>query len=275
MSPRTPLLVGLVLVGAIASLTWFVMSTSKDKFGEGATYTLYADFSDASGIRWKTRVQINGIDIGKIDDITHVRDANGRLLARVKMSVLNEYTVYDNAVLRKAAESLLGDFRLDLNPGSMDYAALKPGDVIKNVQSLSDMDAIQSELKQVARNVNNVTESFSKVLSGPEGEGSLKAILAAVEKSVEALERTTGAISNTLTRNDAVINQLVQDLGTFAHALSASTKQNGALTTTTENLASLTGRLDRISKSLEDMVDSEQGRGGNLKQTVENLNDSL
>ena len=67
----------------------------------------------------------------------------------------------------------------------------------------------------------------------------------------------------------------MQDLGTFAHALSASTKQNGALTTTTENLASLTGRLDRISKSLEDMVDSEQGRGGNLKQTVENLNDSL
>lgn len=275
MSPRTPLLVGLVLIAATVSLTWFVMSTSKDKFGEDATYALFADFSDASGIRWKTRVQINGIDVGKIDDITHVRDDEGRLLARVKLSLLNEYTVYDNAVLRKAAESLLGDFRLDLSPGTADHAALKPGEVIKNVQSLSDMDAIQSELKQVARNVNNVTESFSKVLAGPEGEGSLKAILAAVEKSMDAIEQTTGALSSTISRNDAVINQLVQDLGKFAHALANTTQQNGALTTTAENLASLTGRLDNISKSLQDMVEGDPGRTGTLKATVDQLNDSL
>ena len=99
-------------------MSWFLMKTSKDKFSDEATYPVYADFVDASGIRWKTRVQINGIDVGKIGGIEHLRLDNGRLVARVTVRILNDYTVYQDAAIKKAAESLLGDFRLDLDPGN-------------------------------------------------------------------------------------------------------------------------------------------------------------
>ena len=56
---------------------------------------------------------------------------------------------------------------------------------------MSDIDEIKSQLLQVSRNVNEVTESFAKVLASPEGEGSLKTILSKVESSMGAIEATT------------------------------------------------------------------------------------
>ena len=173
---RAPLLVGLVLLAAVSAMSWFLVKTSKDKFSDASTYPIYADFVDASGIRWKTRVQINGLDVGKIGGIAHKQLDDGRLVARVTVRILNDYKVYQDASLKKAAESLLGDFRLDLNPGNREAGVLETGGVISRVQSVSDMDAIQSELKYVASNVKDITESFRRVLSGPEAEGSIEAI---------------------------------------------------------------------------------------------------
>ena len=56
---KAPLLVGLLLISSVISMT-FILQTGKSEFSEENSYIVYADFSDASGIRWKTRVQVNG-----------------------------------------------------------------------------------------------------------------------------------------------------------------------------------------------------------------------
>ena len=93
MTLRTPLLVGMMLILATGALTYFVMNTNKDKFDEDNTYALLADFKDASGLRAKTRVQINGIDVGKIGKIEHVRGPDKRLVARVTLRIANEFEI--------------------------------------------------------------------------------------------------------------------------------------------------------------------------------------
>ncbi len=283
MSARTPILVGLVLIVATVALTWFVLSTSKDQFSDDQTYVLYGDFEDASGIRAKTRLQINGIDIGKIVDIKHVRNKDGRLVARVELRIAKTYDVYENAILRKVAESLLGDFRLDLDPGwktdhdGNTYAKLPPGGIIPNVHSRSDLEEIQSQLRQVTSNVNSVTESFSKVLAGPEGEGSIKEILTSVERSMAAIEDTTRVLSDMVTRNDHIINSMIVDLGQFSGALASSTKPGGDLQQLAENLAHLSGRLDRIAAAVDGMVgdDPASEQRGRIQETLANLNSSI
>ena len=80
---KAPLLVGLLLITSIVSMTFFIMQTGKSEFSKDNSYIVYADFSDASGIRGKTRVQVNGLDIGRIADIGHHRRKDGSLTARV------------------------------------------------------------------------------------------------------------------------------------------------------------------------------------------------
>ncbi len=277
MSARAPLLVGLVLVAATVSLTWFVLGTSKDRFSESQTYPLFADFSDASGIRAKTRLQINGIDVGKIEDITHVRGPDGKLVARVELWIAKEYDIYENAVLRKAAESLLGDFRLDLDPGTPNYAKIPERGLIKNVQSRSDLEEIQAQLKQVSQNVNNVTQSLSRVLAGPEGEGSLKDILNNVNRSMVAIEQTTRILADMVARNDQAIDKMIADLGQFSASLAHTTGPGGDIQQVAENLRRISEKLDRVASSAEEVLGPDGGVGeqqGELRRAISNINRS-
>lgn len=274
---RSPAAVGFVLVTAVVGLTWFITTTTKDRFGRSSTYPVYADFTDASGIRDKTRVQINGIDVGTIEEISHVRNDKGHLMARVKLRILKDYSLHENATVRKAAESLLGDYRIDLDPGTPEYEKLPEGGVIRHVQSLSDLDEIQSELKQVAKNVNDVTESFSSVLSGPDGEGSIKEILAAVEHSMQAIENTTEVLSQLVAQNNETINRVIENMGQISDDMSEATGAGGDIKAVLENMARLTSRLDNIAQSVETMVAGDPGgyEEASLQGTLGNLNASI
>jgi phospholipid/cholesterol/gamma-HCH transport system substrate-binding protein len=283
MSPRTPLLVGFVLILAVAGLTMFMMGTSKDTFSDDATFIVYADFSDASGIRTKTRVQINGIDVGKIFSIEHVRGKNGRLTARIGMRILNKYDIYENADIKKAAESLLGDFRLDLDPGMPPARKLGDGEIIPNVHTLSDLDEIKSQLLQVSKNVNEVTQSLAKVIASPEGEGSLKTILHKVESSMDAIEATTRALEHTIVGNDKVFAQIIQDVGHISASIATVAEPGGDFRATAHNLALLTAKLDKIADSVHGLVGGQEVAPGdvaprdsaNLRATLDNLNESV
>ncbi|MBC7792305.1 MAG: MCE family protein [Clostridia bacterium] len=270
MKARTPLLVGLVLIAATLSLVYFLTQGSNDKIADKDAYVLYADFSDASGIRTKTRVQVNGLDIGRIDTIEHRQDEKtGRILARVKLRISKKYSIYENALIKKVAESLLGDFRLELDPGTFAYRKLEPEEVIANVQSTSDLEAIQSELRQVASNVNRVTDSVAKVLAGPEGEGAMRQILASVERSVIAVEQTTYAVRQTVTSNQAMVNQMIADVHRFTNTLSDVSGREGEIRKITGNLAQLTDRLNTLAGKL-----SEGEGGGDMEATVKNLRET-
>ncbi len=277
MNARAAILVGTVLIFSTIALTTFILFTTKDKYGDESTYHLYADFHDASGIRWKTRIQINGIDVGKIVNVKHVKTAQGRLIGRVEMRLLNDFAIYENASIRKAAESLLGDFRLDLDPGDPSHPKLVAGGVIGKVQSTSDIDEIQGRLKDVVGNVDDITENFSKVLAGPEGEGSLKAILERVETSMEAIEKTTGVLAGTLSRNDEAVDRIVDNLADFSQSIAASGAPHGNLTRLLEHMANISSKLESITVNVNDMLvaDVAHEERGALRQSIENLNESL
>lgn len=278
MNFRAPILVGLLLLSAASATTWFIVSTSKDKYDDASTFHLFADFSDASGIRWKTRIQINGIDVGKIDGVEHVQRDDGTLMARVKLRILKQYAVYQNAVVRKAAESLLGDFRLDLIPGTSNTPRLEAGGIIQKVQSISDMEEIQNELKQVARNINRITDSFQNVLTGPEGQGSLQAILNRMEKSMEAIEKTTRTLSLSLERNNHHINNTLRNIDRFSSQLVGVMSKGGAIGEVTSNAAQLSSRLNVLAGKLTDVLTgNEKGlaESSPLGTSINNLNESI
>lgn len=74
---------------------------------------VWAYFRDASGLAVRGRVQIAGIPVGEIDGIS----LEGTR-AKVWLKIRNDVDLREDAVVTKRSESLLGDYLLDLNPGT-------------------------------------------------------------------------------------------------------------------------------------------------------------
>ena len=189
---------------------------------------------------------------------------------------------YDDADVKKSAESLLGDFRIDLDPGTPDgHRKLNAGEVIPNVRTLSDIDEIKNQLLQVSKNVNDVSKSFSKVLSGPEGEGSLKSILSKVEESMTNIQATTTALEHTIVGNDRVLSEIIQNVGKVSDALATVSQPGGDMRTVAHNLALLSNKLDRMADNVNGLISGsklngpDQQQPGNLQSTLDNLNETL
>ncbi len=282
MSVRAPLLVGLVVALASSGLLFFYLRTGQDPYSADVTIPLTADFVDASGLRPKTRVQINGLDAGRIVDIVHARGADGRTVARVTLRVGKQFEIYQDASIKKATESLLGDFRLDLDPGSSRGRRLQANERIGEVTSLSDIDEIKGQMVQVARNVNELTASLARVLASREGEASLQDILRRVHSAVAAIDRTVGALEGVVVDHDQTIRGILVNVGQVSEHIAGLTAPGGDVPAMAHNLAALTGKLDQMADSLGGFINSEgvgepgePGGQASLRSTLENINEAL
>jgi phospholipid/cholesterol/gamma-HCH transport system substrate-binding protein len=106
--------VGALVIAAVA-LAGIIFKLTTERVGKNKGFTVWALFHDAKGIYEKSRVLSAGLEVGQIED--RRLDPSG--LARITIRILpDKVKVYENAVVAKRAASLLGEFYLDLDPGT-------------------------------------------------------------------------------------------------------------------------------------------------------------
>src|SRR5262245_62397636 len=81
--------------------------------GGNAGYRVWCIFHDATGLVEKSRVQIAGLNIGQIID----RRLEGSF-AKITIRVKPETQLWSNATVFKKSASLLGEFYLEIDPGT-------------------------------------------------------------------------------------------------------------------------------------------------------------
>jgi phospholipid/cholesterol/gamma-HCH transport system substrate-binding protein len=162
----------LVLVGV--ALTIVVMRFTSEHVGKEKGMVVWAAFTDARGLFDKTRVLSAGLQVGQIesrslDPVTHK--------ARVYIRIMpDRIKLYENAVIAKKVESLLGAYYLDVDPGTpLDTRTgkalreLKDGDQVGNVLEPTEMGDIINQvgatlpiLREILRDVHDLTSGQIK-----------------------------------------------------------------------------------------------------------------
>ena len=108
----SPLKVGILVLASALSFGAFLQIISTRGYDASNSYEVHAIFDDVLGLEKKSPVQIAGIDIGRIKDVELYK---GR--AKVTMIIQGEVELYEDAAVEKVAISLLGDFKLSVEPG--------------------------------------------------------------------------------------------------------------------------------------------------------------
>ena len=169
----TPLRVGLVVAAAAVAFALGLYFIGAN-IGRDKSYRVFAMFDDATGLGARSRVQIAGIPVGQVDRI-ELDQATAR--ARVWLKIKEQYPLHRNATITKRSESILGDFLLDMSPGTPDQPLLRDGDEIRGVIRQPGMNEVFNQLSKIAGDIGSVTENMRKILGGEEGENNLRTIV--------------------------------------------------------------------------------------------------
>jgi phospholipid/cholesterol/gamma-HCH transport system substrate-binding protein len=103
-------------------------------FGDD-TYPLTARFTQVTGLRSGSVVNMLGLEIGRVGKMTMDQE---RQVAMVELRIRKGIKVYDDAIASIKTEGLIGDRYVSIDAGGSG-AELKPGDIITETEAPADI----------------------------------------------------------------------------------------------------------------------------------------
>jgi phospholipid/cholesterol/gamma-HCH transport system substrate-binding protein len=259
----TPVRVGLVVAASVIAFGFGLYFIGVSAFGE-KTYRVYAMFDDATGLGVRSRVQIAGIPVGQVD---HVELDQKTARAQIWLKMKAQYVLRRNATITKRSESILGDFLLDLTPGTPDQPPLKDGEEIQIVIRQPGMNEVFASLSKISNDIGAVTENLRKILGGEEGENSLRSI-------ISSLQRITKGLENTIDTSSVKLNATLSNFEVFSGDLrKLSTGESEDIVAILKNTRDATAEARDILRTVGEVIGSQNR--GELKESVSGVKQSL
>ncbi len=231
--------VGVLVVGALLVLAAMVLMVGDQNFLFTPTQKYSVRFFTVGGLATDSPVQLNGVNVGKVDSIVLSEDTTEEKL-RVWIKVERRYAprIRSDSVARIKTLGLLGDKYVDVSVGSPGATEIKAGEEIQAAQP-TDVGALIESGEDVADSLVTTARSLSVILSRMErGEGLLGELVA---------EREGGRVTDTLTRTlesfERLANQVESGRGTVGRLL---TDHQLA-----DQLVSTIGRIDSVLASVQ------------------------
>ena len=226
---------GLVLYFGISYLK------NSNLFKEGIT--LYSVYDKVEGIMGSQPVTINGLAVGRIENIYFHPDQSGRVV--VAMTINTDYPITVTTLAQIKSSDLLGakEIALEIGSGSV---LVEDGDTLRSAIEESLGDAINKEVLPVKIKTEKLIASLDTAIQ----------ILTGFLK---------GGVENDFRSSFSNVNQSLIHLNEITTELSTYMVENR------ESLGRATQNFERLSKSLADNRDELE----RVFENVANISDSL
>lgn len=136
---KLELVVGIFVLAGIACLAYLSIKLGKLELVGGDVYEVVAQFDTATGLKAGASIEIAGVEVGRVKDIT-LRDDR----AAVSLAVDNSVKLYSDTIASIKTRGIIGEKFLALSPGG-GGDPLKPGDTIRDTESGLDLEELVSQ----------------------------------------------------------------------------------------------------------------------------------
>ncbi|MBN2809689.1 MAG: outer membrane lipid asymmetry maintenance protein MlaD [Deltaproteobacteria bacterium] len=131
--------VGLFMVVGLLAIAYLTLNLGGLELFGGDYYKVSASFNSVSGLKSGARVEIAGVQVGKVAEITLVDDQ-----ARVVLALKPEVKIGSDVFASIKTQGIIGDKYVQLTPGAEeDY--LKDGGRITETEGAVDLEALISK----------------------------------------------------------------------------------------------------------------------------------
>ncbi|HVZ88383.1 MAG TPA: MlaD family protein [Polyangia bacterium] len=256
-----------LLVLIVGTLSYFLIRSTSERTSGSHGIAVWALFRDAAGLFEKSRVQTAGISIGQIDkrELDPVT-ARAKITIRMNPGV----TLYENAVVSKKSASLLGEYYLEIDPGTpvglvhgqrKEMRVLHDGEQIVNVREPTAMGDIIDSVGTLLPILHDILDDVHRLTSG-----TITDIAENVNKLIESNSDTLGRL---LERVDTIAANVEGVTSSEAGDVKESIRNVREIT---ESLKSLIGTTQGQVAGTGNKVQTSIDR---LQSTLDNLNKSM
>jgi phospholipid/cholesterol/gamma-HCH transport system substrate-binding protein len=243
---------------AIALLAFFSFKFVAKGLGGPAGYRVWALFHDATGLVDKSRVQIAGLHVGEIVD-RRLQEGLARITIRIKPDI----ELWGNATIFKKSSSLLGEYYLEIDPGThFSPDPENPGKTVEN-KKLADGDQIVNVVEAVT--TTDILVQVQETLP------VLRAILTDVQKITQGpLQEIAKSVQQGVDRNSAAAEQLLHHVDQIALDIRGITggPSNADIKKSIANIR-------EITESVKGLVGTGQGEvtstGDKIRQNLDKI----
>ena len=139
---KLELVVGVFMIAGILCLGYISVKLGKMELIGGDYYTVSAGFDSVSGLKPGARVELAGVEIGKVERIALDPQSGDRALAYIKIQ--RDVRVTDDVIASVRTSGIIGDKFIKLKPGGSDRF-LKQNDKIRETESAIDIEELVSK----------------------------------------------------------------------------------------------------------------------------------
>lgn len=280
-SLKAPFWVGLlVIAGTVVGAT---MWATLEGEGDGDTKQYYAMFTDVTGLFAQSRVHMSGIPVG---DVTKIELQPGGAV-RVDFSVKSDIELFEGiptndadgkpyyrngATAAKKSASFIGDYFLEITPGTSGKVIASGGQVHNIIEPIS-IDQLTERMDAIAKNVEEVTKSLAAVFGGEEGRQNVQKLLDNLNEIVATLNVFVGENSDKLdrmlTNAEAISGDIRMLTDTGADSVNAILRDTEAIVQEVRYI------IGQSSTDLQSGLGTLKGTLSRLQSTLDSLNYSL
>ncbi|MDP2687633.1 MAG: MlaD family protein [Aequorivita sp.] len=255
---------GILAIGAILLLIFgysFLKGTNLlDKNRE-----FFVKYDNVEGLAQAAPVTINGLTVGKVQDITFANSQGGLI---VKFTVEKDFDFSKNSIVRIYSAGLIGGKSLGIFPEYDANNIAKSGDTLRGDVEDGMLTAVTKALGPLEKKVNNTLATVDTLLlsyTAIVDEGTRKNLKEAIENLNKTLNSFSGVSENLnhiLANNTGKLDNTFTNLDKTANNLSQLTDSLSQLETG-KLVSDLQNVVDKMNQ-IVDGVDSGKGSIGKL-----------
>jgi len=245
--------VGIFVLAALLLLGYMSLRVGKFEFLTfKEQFPAKAQFTSVAGLAENGRVEIAGVEVGRIRSIMLT---NGQALVELRLHPgLN---LREDAAARIRTKGMLGEKYIELEQGTADAPLLPEGGLITRTESavefdqiLSKVPALLDDFRPILDDVRSISGSLERVIGTPEGQENLKETLANFHTASKSLSQ----VAKNLERGEGTLGKLLKEDGLYREVQGVVREIQGAarnLTAFSEKLSKGEGTIAKLANDKE------------------------
>jgi phospholipid/cholesterol/gamma-HCH transport system substrate-binding protein len=281
----TEIKAGILVLASFIILVGFLVAIRGCRPQDDSAKTLYAVFTDISGLNRGADVRFGGVRVGKVTAIEPDPDDRARI--RVTAVVEGHVPVNHGSVATIEQVTLTTEKHLEISTGGAEEALHESGDQLGSsggggLFDVPDLEGVTARLESMLDGINALIG-----VGGPEGDAEdpvavdLPEVLASLKTTLDAGAETARSAGAVIDDNRAGIEEVVTRLAALEETATELmtnldemiSENRGSIRQTFGNLEELTGelnkRLDELVATLQTTLQYLQDFSGNSSDLID------